>query len=288
MADSSLKKNSAYINLVIRDALSEDIGSGDVTTDALIPRRHRSRAVILARESCIIAGLPFAKRAFELINPRLKFRVLRKEGSRVKKGTPFASVSGDTGSILMAERVALNILQRLSGIATLTGKYVAAVKRYKAKIVDTRKTAPGLRFFDKYAVRTGGGHNHRFGLYDGILIKDNHIAAAGDIGEAVSLARQNARPKLKVEVETGNISEVRMALSAGADIIMLDNMSLNNMKKAVRLIRLKRPETIIEASGGINMDNVRSVAATGVDMISIGALTHSAHAADISMKVHSD
>jgi nicotinate-nucleotide pyrophosphorylase (carboxylating) len=288
MADSSLKKNSTYIDSFIKDALSEDIGSGDLTTDALIPKRHRSRAVIVAKEGCIIAGLPFAKRAFELVNPRVKFKVLRKEGSRVRKGTPFAGVSGDSRSILMAERVALNILQRLSGIATLTGKYVAAVRRYRARIVDTRKTAPGLRFFDKYAVRTGGGHNHRFGLYDGILIKDNHIAAAGGIGEAVRLARQNAGHKLKVEVETGNISEVRQALSAGADIIMLDNMSLNNMKKAVKLIRSKRPETIIEASGGIDIGNVRSVAATGVDLISVGALTHSAPAADISMSILPD
>jgi nicotinate-nucleotide pyrophosphorylase (carboxylating) len=285
MADSSLKKNSAYIDLAIKNALAEDIGSGDVTTAAVIPEGHRTKAVFIAKENCIVSGLPFAKRAFQLIDPKVKFRVDKKDGSSLKKGTVFAGVSGSTRSILMAERVSLNLLQRLSGISTLTGRYVDAVKKYKATIVDTRKTVPGLRLFDKYAVRTGGGHNHRFGLYDGILIKDNHIDAAGGIAGAVELARQNARSKMKIEVEAGNIREVRMAIKAGADIVMLDNMSLKNMKKAVELIRSDSPETTIEASGGVNLSNVKAYASAGVDLISVGALTHSAHAADISMKV---
>ncbi|MBI4826122.1 MAG: carboxylating nicotinate-nucleotide diphosphorylase [Nitrospirae bacterium] len=282
---NGLKKNSDNIDVLIRNALNEDIGSGDVTTSAVIPEGHKTKAVFIAKENCIIAGLPFAKRTFELLDPGVKFSVIKKEGSRLKKGTAFAKVSGDTSSILMGERVALNLLQRMSGIATLTDRYVQAVKRHKARIVDTRKTAPGLRFFDKYAVRTGGGQNHRFGLFDAVLIKDNHIDAAGGVSRAVELARLNAGKSLKIEVETRNITEVRAALSAGADIIMLDNMPLHNMQKAVDLIRSKKPETIIEASGGINLENVNSVAAAGVDLISVGALTHSAHAADISMKV---
>ncbi|MDO8281176.1 MAG: carboxylating nicotinate-nucleotide diphosphorylase [Thermodesulfovibrionia bacterium] len=282
---SSIKKSSAYIDAAIRNALNEDIGSGDVTTSSVIPKGHKTKAVFVAKQDCIISGLPFAKRTFELLDPGVKFSVIRKEGSRLKKGTAFASVSGDTSSILMAERVALNLLQRMSGIATLTGKYVNAVKRHKARIVDTRKTAPGLRLFDKYAVKTGGGHNHRFGLFDAVLIKDNHIDAAGGVCRAVELAKRNAGKSLIIEVETRNITEVRAALSAGADIIMLDNMPLHNIKKAVDIIRSIMPKTIIEASGGINLDNVNSVAAAGVDLISVGAITHSAQASDISMKV---
>jgi nicotinate-nucleotide pyrophosphorylase (carboxylating) len=288
MAEAGLKKNSAYIDLVIKNALAEDIGDGDVTTSAVIPKGHRTKALFIAKENCIIAGLPFAKRAFELIDPKVKFRMLKKDGSRLTKGYSFASVAGNTRSILLAERVSLNLLQRLSGIATLTNKYVTAVKRYRTRIVDTRKTAPGLRFFDKYAVRTGGGYNHRFGLYDGILIKDNHIEAAGGIINAVDHARRKAGPSLQVEVEVRSIREVRSALKAVADIIMLDNMTLKSMKKSVELIRSEGSKTLIEASGGINIVNVRSVASTGVDLISIGALTHSAGAIDLSMKVLSD
>lgn len=283
--DSCIKKSSDHIDAVIKNALNEDIGSGDVTTSAVIPQGHRTKAVFVAKEDCIISGLPFAKRTFEILDPRVKFTVIKKEGSRLKKGTAFARVSGETRSILMAERVALNLLQHMSGIATLTAEYVNAVRRHKARIVDTRKTAPGLRFFDKYAVRTGGGHNHRFGLFDGILIKDNHIEAAGGLGNAVKFARKNAHHLFQIEVEVKNIAEVRAACSAGADVIMLDNMPLANMKKAVDIIRLKRPDVLIEASGGINLENISSVAETGVDLISVGALTHSAHAADISMNV---
>ncbi len=288
MAEGGLRKNSAHIDLVIKNALAEDIGEGDVTTAAVIPEVHTTKAAFIAKESCIISGQPFARRVFYLVDPKVKFRVHRKDGSRLKKGDLFASVSGSTRSILMAERVALNLLQRLSGIATLTDKYVSTVKSYKVKIVDTRKTVPGLRFFDKYAVRSGGGHNHRFGLYDGILIKDNHIDAAGGIGSAVKLARQKTGRKLKVEVETGSLKEVKAALEAKADIIMLDNMTLKNMRKAVEIIRFSSTTTIIEASGGVTLKTLRSVAATGVDLISAGALTHSAHAIDISMKVLPD
>ena len=184
----------------------------------------------------------------------------------------------------MAERTALNILQRLSGIATLTDTYVRLTGGFKVKIVDTRKTAPGLRVLDKYAVRVGGGHNHRYGLFDGILIKDNHIAAVGGVGKAVKLVRAGAHHLLKVEVEVKNLSEVQEALKAGADVIMLDNMPIDKMEKAIRIIRKKDQNTIIEASGDIGLENVRNVAETGVDIISIGALTHSAPAADISLK----
>ncbi|MBI4844526.1 MAG: carboxylating nicotinate-nucleotide diphosphorylase [Nitrospirae bacterium] len=285
MFTKSIKFSSAYIDAVIKNALNEDIGSGDVTTLSLIPESRRSTAVFIVKESCVIAGLPFAKRAFELVDPRVKFSMLHRDGERVKRGSIFARVSGRTGSILAAERVALNLLQRMSGIATMTAEYVKAVRRYKAEITDTRKTVPGLRFFDKYAVRAGGGRNHRFGLFDGILIKDNHIEAAGGVKMAVELMKKNSGRRFKTEVEATNISETKEALSAGADIIMLDNMTPAEMRKAVAVIRSENPKALIEASGGINLKNVQGVAATGVDLISIGALTHSVRAVDVSLEI---
>ncbi len=270
---------------VLRYALAEDIGSGDVTSSSLIPDNSVSGAVMTAKEDMVLAGLTFAKRVFHLIDDDLKIRTLKKEGSRVSSGMIIARIKGRTKSILLAERTALNLLQRLSGIATLTDRYVRAVKGMDVHIADTRKTAPGLRYFDKYAVRTGGGVNHRFGLFDGVLIKDNHIAAAGGVGRAVRLARSRVHHLLKIEVEVNSLAQVREALKAGADVIMLDNMSIAEMKKAAGLIREKGPRTIIEASGTINASNVRQAAGTGVDVISIGALTHSAAAADISLEI---
>ena len=270
---------------ILLNALHEDIGSGDITTSALIPEGHVSTAEIIAKEALVLAGLPFAERTFKLIDCSIKFRSLKKDGSRVKAKTVVAKISGNTGSLLKAERVALNVLQRCSGIATLTSKYVGQTKGMQVKITDTRKTAPGLRLFDKYAVRTGGGHNHRFGLFDGVLIKDNHIVAAGGVGKAVRLARTKAQHLLKIEVEVKNIREVKEALSAGADVIMLDNMSITEMKKAVSFIRRKSTEVSIEASGNVALGNVRLIAETGVGIISVGALTHSAAAADISMNI---
>jgi len=273
------------IDILIRNALKEDIGSGDITTSATIPAGHLSVASFISKGRFTVAGLPFVKKTFLLVDKGLRFKIKKKDGASVKRGEVLAEVRGSTRSILMAERVALNILQRLCGIATLTNSFVIRVKGSGVKILDTRKTAPGLRYLDKYAVKMGGGLNHRFGLYDAILIKDNHIDAAGGIGNAVRLARQGKGGGGKVEVETGSLSEVDKAISAEADIIMLDNMPLDRMKKAVKLIRNNSKSTTIEASGNVNLVNVRSIAKTGVDCISIGVLTHSAPAADISLKI---
>lgn len=270
---------------ILINALLEDIGEGDVTTNTIIPGNHRSKAVLIAKEDFVLAGLPFTERIFKLINSALKFKANKKDGDIVKKGAVIAAINGNTRSLLTAERTALNILQRLSGIATLTYRFTEKVKGLPVNIVDTRKTTPGLRTFEKYAVRAGGGKNHRFGLFDGILIKDNHINAAGGIEKAVNMAKLKAQHMLKVEVEAKNIREVRSALSAGAEIIMLDNMSIEDIKKSVRMIRSQNPKVIIEASGNINLENIRAVAETGVVLISVGALTHSAAAVDISMDI---
>ncbi|MBI4682508.1 MAG: carboxylating nicotinate-nucleotide diphosphorylase [Nitrospirae bacterium] len=275
---------NTHIDEVLLNALKEDLGNGDVTTSSLIRIEDVSEAILIAKGDLVLAGVPFAERVFQLVDSSLKFITLKREGSGVRAGSVIARIKGKTRSLLIAERTALNILQRMSGIATLTCNYVKAVKGFKVKIADTRKTAPGLRFFDKYAVSAGGGHNHRYGLYDGVLIKDNHIAAVGGIDKAVRLARSGVHHLLKVEVEVGNISEVNEALKAGADSIMLDNMSSENMKKAVNVIRTHDPDVIIEASGNITLENIREIAGTGVDIISVGALTHSAHAADLSLE----
>jgi nicotinate-nucleotide pyrophosphorylase (carboxylating) len=272
------------IDAVLLNALREDSGNGDVTTLPLIPSDHVSEAVIIAKQGLVVAGMPFAERVFHLVDDSIKLKTLKREGVWTKAGSVIARVRGKSRSLLIAERTALNLFQRMSGIATLTREYVNEVKGLKVKIADTRKTAPGLRFFDKYAVRTGGGENHRFGLYDGVLIKDNHIAAVGGLGRAVKLARANVHHLLKVEVEAGNMTEVKEALKAGADVIMLDNMPAEKMKKAVQMIRSHAPYVIIEASGNIDRGNVRKVAGTGVDLISVGALTHSAPAADVSLQ----
>jgi len=277
--------NLNLIDNILLNALHEDIGNGDVTTSALVPEKHVSNAVIIAKGDFILAGLPFAERIFKLIDRNIKFKAVKKDGGRIKAKTIIAKISGNTGNLLMAERTALNLLQRLSGIATLTDKYVQSVKDLKVKITDTRKTAPGLRFFDKYAVRTGGGCNHRYGLFDGVLIKDNHIAVIGGVGKAVKLARAKVHHIFNIEVEVKTIPEVKEALSAGANVIMLDNMNVDMMKRAVSIIRRKGPDVLIEASGNVTFENVRSIAATGVDLISSGALTHSAPAADVSMKI---
>lgn len=277
------------IHPAIIHALLEDIGNGDITTNAVVPASHVSKAVLIAKEDFVLAGLPFAKEVFRLIVSGAVFKAYKNDGDSVKNRTVVAEIRGNTRGLLLAERTALNFLQRLSGIATLTKKFIKCVKGFPVKITDTRKTTPGLRFFEKYAVKSGGGTNHRFGLYDGILIKDNHINTAGGIKKAVRLAEKSRlirdSLKHKIEVEVKNIREVRSALSAGAGIIMLDNMSPEDMKRAVRIIREKAPYVIIEASGNIRIDNIRSVAETGVDLISVGALTHSATAVDISMKV---
>jgi len=269
---------------IIRIALEEDIGNGDVTTSLLVPEDTESRALIIAKGNFIVAGLPFVKEVLSMLDSGIKFTIFINDGSRVTKGDVIAEVYGKTRALLSGERVGLNILQRLSGIATLTGVFVEKISGLNAKVVDTRKTTPGMRFMEKYSVKIGGGSNHRFGLFDGILIKDNHIEAVGSITEALRLARKGHH-LAKVEVEVENLSDLKEALEAGADIVMLDNMSTEDMKEAVKIARSAQRNIILEASGNVTLNNVREIAETGVDLISIGALTHSAVAADISMKI---
>jgi nicotinate-nucleotide pyrophosphorylase (carboxylating) len=266
---------------LIRQALAEDIGEGDVTTSATIPPDSESRAELVAKASFVVAGLPFAAEVFRALDRGVSFEPLVEEGRKVSRSTVLARLSGRTASLLKGERVALNILQRLSGIATLSAKFAARVEGLRCRVLDTRKTTPGMRFMEKYAVRAGGCSNHRMGLYDGILIKDNHIRAAGGIKRAVGLARKAARRGMEVEVEAATLAEVGEALEAGADIIMLDNMTLEEMRRAVRVVKGRAR---LEASGNVTLRSVREIAETGVDYVSVGALTHSAPAADISMK----
>lgn len=267
---------------IIETALAEDIGSGDVTTMAIADKNDEGDAEIIAKENLVVAGILIAEAVFKTIDAKIEFTALVEDGDNVKKGATITTVSGRISAILTGERVALNFLQRLSGIATLTSRFVNNVKGFKVKILDTRKTTPGLRVLEKYAVRMGGAFNHRFGLCDGILIKDNHIAAVGSVAEAVFRARENTPKNLLVEVEVKNLDEVKEAVLAGADVIMLDNMKPSLMKQAVKIIG---KTALIEASGGVNLKNVRAIAETGVDFISVGALTHSARAMDISMEM---
>ncbi|MGO9950720.1 MAG: carboxylating nicotinate-nucleotide diphosphorylase [Dissulfurispiraceae bacterium] len=268
----------------IRTALAEDIGHGDVTS-SLIIGDETARADIIAKEAFILAGMPFVAEVFELVDSGISVEILCDEGGRVKRGDIIAHIWGRAKSLLAGERVALNILQHLSGIAAAAGAFVEKVKGLPVKIVDTRKTKPGMRIMEKYAVTMGGATNHRFGLYDGILIKDNHIEIAGGIKKAIGHARK-AHHLLKIEVEVKDMDELMDALEAGADVIMLDNMSVEEMKKAVKTIRLRDRKIVIEASGNVNLKNVRAIAETGVDIVSVGAITHSARAVDISMKIN--
>jgi nicotinate-nucleotide pyrophosphorylase (carboxylating) len=278
--------NTPQVKQLINQAIAEDRSRQDVTTKALIPGTQMGKALIMAKGRGIIAGTEIAKQVFLKVDPKLEADILIKDGTEVKPGDVIARIEGKTSSILKAERVALNFLQRLSGIASETARYVQAVKGLPVYITDTRKTTPGLRTLEKYAVRVGGGKNHRMHLADGILIKDNHIAALRrqglSIKEIVANARQKAPPELKIEVEVKTPEEAVQAAEAGADIIMLDNMNLEDMRQAVRLVK---GHALIEASGGITLENVRAVAKTGVDRISIGALTHSPKALDISLEL---
>jgi nicotinate-nucleotide pyrophosphorylase (carboxylating) len=270
------------IRKLIEEALWEDIGPGDVTSDAVIPEESSSTAEIMAKQDLVVAGVLMAREVLRKLDPWVQFSPLAHDGSRVRSGSMIAQVQGKTRSLLAGERVALNLLQHLSGIATHTAKFVEAVKGYRAEILDTRKTLPGLRALEKYAVRMGGGRNHRFGLYDGILIKDNHIAAAGGIIKAMADIRKKVHPLLKIEVEVKTLDEVREAMAAGATMIMLDNMPPPLMKQAVNLVGGR---LLVEASGNVTLDNIRAIAETGVDFISSGSITHSAPASDISMKI---
>jgi nicotinate-nucleotide pyrophosphorylase (carboxylating) len=247
----------------------------------IIPEESESRALYVAKGDFVVAGFPFAREVFKVLDQGILFEPFIAEGAKARKGDILGEVSGKTSVLLAGERVSLNILQRLSGIATLTSCFVDAVAGTGAKIIDTRKTTPCLRFLEKYAVRIGGGVNHRFGLYDGLLIKDNHIEAVGSIAKAIAMAKA-VHHLAKIEVEVENLNDLREAVAAGADVIMLDNMPVNDMKEAVSIVQKR---ILLEASGNVSMKNVREIAETGVDLISIGALTHSVTAADISLKI---
>lgn len=270
----------------IRRALAEDLGPGDITSEAFIPGSQRSPAAIVAKEDCVVAGLDAAAEVFRQVDPKIEVTALKKDGDRVTKGTQVMRADGPTRALLAAERTALNFLQQLSGVATLTRQFVDAVAGTKAVILDTRKTTPGLREFERAAVRAGGGTNHRFGLFDQILAKDNHLAVTSDASSlqaAIDRAKA-AKPDVIVEIEADNLDQVRMLCALrGIDIILLDNMSTDEMREAVH-IRGNRP-ILLEASGGVNLQTVHAIAETGVDRISVGALTHSARAADFSMEI---
>lgn len=263
-------------------ALEEDLGLGDLTSRAIFPPRHRSRAVIEARASIVVCGLEIAARVFARVDPALRVRFGVADGARVRPGQPVLRIAGPTASLLAAERTALNFLQRLSGIATLTRAYADAVAGTGVRVVDTRKTIPGWRALEKAAVRCGGGCNHRSSLGEHVLIKDNHIAAAGSIARAVAAARAAAPHLARVEVEAGSLAQVRAALAAGAEVILLDNLTPAQVASAVRLIAGRAR---VEVSGGITLATIREYALPGVDVISVGALTHSAPAADLSLEV---
>ncbi len=272
------------IRRAVRAALAEDLGGGDVTTLATVPAAARSVAFMNAREPLVVAGIEFAELAFRQLAPKIKIQRFARDGQRVDAGKTLLKISGSSRAILSAERVALNFVQRLSGVATATAQFADAIKGTNAKILDTRKTTPGWRRFEKFAVACGGGKNHRFGLFDLVLVKDNHLAALrkekpNAIAAAVARAREKF-PKLKVEVEADTLAQVTQAADAGADIILLDNMTTAQLRQAVKLIR-GRAKT--EASGGVNLETVRKIAATGVDFISVGAITHSARAVDIGL-----
>lgn len=268
------------IDRIIQNALREDIGLGDVTTLATTEPGTPGRAELVAKEDFVLSGIDVAARVFALLDGQVAFEKLREDGFAVQRGEVLAWIKGPAQILLQGERVALNLLQRMSGITTHTARFVREIEDTAAAVVDTRKTTPGLRCLEKYAVRMGGGRNHRTSLYDGVLIKENHIAAAGGIAKAVARSRQRAPHTLKIEVETTTLAEVEEALSAQADIIMLDNMDLVTLREAVVMIDGR---ALTEASGGVTLKTVRAIAETGVNFISVGALTHSSPAVDISM-----
>ncbi|WP_223069012.1 carboxylating nicotinate-nucleotide diphosphorylase [Paenibacillus caui] len=270
----------------IRGWLREDVGSGDVSTQSTIPAGHESKGIIHAKQEGIVCGIPVARLVFEIVDPALVFTAYVQDGERISKGTVLATVEGSTHSILTGERLALNLLQRLSGIATRTRTYVDALEGLGTRLVDTRKTTPGHRMLEKYAVRTGGGHNHRFGLYDAVMIKDNHIKGAGGIAQAVGRARAQIPHTMTIEVEVESLEQTEEALDAGADIIMLDNMPADLMREAVKRIKAKAPHVRVEASGNVTLNTIRTIAESGVDIISVGRLTYSFESLDISLDLN--
>lgn len=273
--------NEINADALIRAALKEDITSEDVSTNAVMRERVEGRVELIAKADGVICGLWIYERTFKILDNETKVEFKVKDGDRIKKGQIIAVVFGDIRALLSGERVALNYLQRMSGIATYTAEMVKLLEGSKTKLLDTRKTTPNMRLFEKYAVKVGGGCNHRYNLSDGILLKDNHIGAAGSITEAVKLAREYSPFVRKIEVEVENLEMCKEALEAGADIIMLDNMSVEDMKKAVDMIDGR---AVTECSGNVTRDNVKNIISTGVDFVSSGALTHSAPILDLSMK----
>lgn len=273
---AEMEPGADWLNEFTARAIAEDLGeTGDWTTDLLVPAERQAQGVILAQANGIVCGVTVAQYVFRWLDPDIQFPQSLTDGERVLDGEPVLTISGNARAILKGERTALNILQRLSGIATLTRQFVDAVQGTNARIVDTRKTTPHLRLLEKYAVKCGGGFNHRFGLYDGILIKDNHIALmGGDILQAVQRARASAPHTLRIEVECASLNQVQQAIEAGADGLLLDNMSVDELQQAVQIAQGK--VQFLEASGGVNLQTVRAIAETGVDLISVGALTHSA------------
>ncbi|MGE5449109.1 MAG: carboxylating nicotinate-nucleotide diphosphorylase [Bacteroidales bacterium] len=278
MKEKVIKAAQALIEL----ALHDDVGTGDITTDNIIPAETRRKAKMVAKANGVVAGLPIAEMVFRKLDPNLAWNPKVEEGEKIKKGEVLVEFEGSYRALLTGERTALNFLQRLSGIATMSNKYAEAVKEFKTEILDTRKTLPGFNKLDKYAVKTGGGTNHRHGLHDMAMIKDNHIEVAGGITAAVNAIRSKIEPGIKIEVETTTLEQVQEALDAKADIIMLDNMDTETMRKGVELIAGRAK---VEASGNMTLERLREVAATGVDYISIGALTHSVNALDISQRI---
>lgn len=277
-----MELSSIELRKLIERSLAEDIGTGDITTNSIVPACSSTKGIIYAKEAGVVAGIPVAEAVFHYLAPDLQFTAKVDEGSKLEVGDIIAEIEGNARAILTGERLALNFLQRMSGIATRTASLVEKVKLYPVRVVDTRKTTPGLRMLEKYAVRIGGGFNHRFGLYDAVLIKDNHIKVAGGITQAILSARQSVPHTIKIEVEVESLAGVNEALEARADVIMLDNMDPTTMKEAVKIIDGR---ALVEASGGVNEESIISVAKTGVDMISVGALTHSIKSLDISLDV---
>lgn len=269
------------LDLIIEAALREDMPEGDITSESVVPPESMSAAVILAKEDGVLAGIDVSRRVFDKIDPRTKFRKIIRDGCAFRKGDILARVKGNSVSILKGERTALNFLQRMSGIATMTRRYVRAVKGKRTRILDTRKTTPGLRLLEKYAVRMGGGKNHRFSLSDMVLLKDNHLRLVGSISEAVCLALKRTKPGTVIEVEVTSLEEAKEAVEAGASWIMLDNMSLNEMRKVVQFLKGRIP---VEVSGKVSLRRVAAISSLGVDFISVGRLTHSFKSVDISLE----
>lgn len=270
------------IDRLIDMAFAEDIGPGDITTESLVPASSRGYGTIIAKEDLVLAGIEIAQSVFQKLDPAVRFQSLHEDGAAITCGETVLEVDGGMRALLTGERTALNFLQRLSGIATHVRTYLKALTNSRVRLVDTRKTTPGWRALEKYAVRVGGAHNHRMALYDGILIKDNHIAACGGIPEAVAAARKNMSHLLKIEIEVSDMAGIQQALSCGVDVIMLDNMDTAQIRQAVSVIQNR---ALVEVSGGVTLKNLSELSETGVDLISVGALTHSAKAVDISMRI---